>query len=105
MEKLKFVQRFGSGAKLGLVAACGLALMAGPVVAQFGGQYGGRGGGGFFDLFGPGQRYGGSGERPQDFSKAPAARKLDREPPTSILVFGDSMADWLAYGLEDAAGD
>ena len=109
MAKRQFVQRFGSSAKwgaaLGLVAACSLALMTVPVVAQFGGQFGGRGGGGFFDLFGPGPRYGGPSERPQDFTKAPPARKLDKEPPTSVMVFGDSMADWLAYGLEDALGD
>jgi hypothetical protein len=106
MAKRQFVQRFGSGASLGIAALCGLALMTVPVVAQFGGQFGGggRGGGGFFDLFGPGPRYAPS-ERPQDFNKAPPARKLDKEPPTSVMVFGDSMADWLAYGLEDAAGD
>src|SRR6185437_15894777 len=27
------------------------------------------------------------------------------QPTTTILVFGDSMADWLAYGLEDALSD
>ena len=45
-------------------------------------------------------------EAPVDFSRAPAARKC-RNPPrtTNILVLGDSMADWLAYGLEDALSD
>jgi hypothetical protein len=44
---------------------------------------------------------------PVDSSRAPApARKADAPPPTSnVLVLGDSMADWLAYGLEDALGD
>lgn len=44
-------------------------------------------------------------ERPPDSSRAPQApaRKPDTPAPaTSILVMGDSMADWLAYGLEDA---
>jgi hypothetical protein len=44
-------------------------------------------------------------DRPPDFSRAPAAtpRKPDAPPvSTRILVLGDSMADWLAYGLEDA---
>jgi hypothetical protein len=109
MAKSQFVQRFGSGASLALVAVCGLALMTAPVVAQFGGQFGGRGGGGggsggFFDLFGPGPRYA-PREREQDFTKAPPARRLENQPATSVMVFGDSMADWLAYGLEDAAGD
>jgi hypothetical protein len=44
-------------------------------------------------------------EERTDFSRAPApARKPPDAPPptTTILVLGDSMADWLAYGLEDA---
>jgi uncharacterized protein len=40
-------------------------------------------------------------ERPVDHSRAPAPRKADTPPSIKILVFGDSMADWLAYGLED----
>ena len=35
----------------------------------------------------------------------PPARKSDAEPLTSVDVLGDSMADWLAYGLEQAAAD
>ena len=72
-------------------------------------------GGGFFDsLFGGGgrQRQDGreiSREAPTDYSRAPAARKDTKpdqpEPSTSIVVLGDGMADWLAYGLEDAFGD
>ena len=44
-------------------------------------------------------------EREQDFTKAPPPRKLENQPATSVMVFGNSMADWLAYGLEDALGD
>jgi hypothetical protein len=76
--------------------------------------------GGFFDsLFGgPSQRRdvfeepdrpsyqgGGSGG---DSSRAPSPRKAEKgeaPPTTSIVVVGDSMADWLAYGLEEAFGD
>src|SRR6267154_6698770 len=37
-------------------------------------------------------------------SKAPPpTRKADSAPLTSVVVVGDSMADWLAYGLEQAA--
>jgi uncharacterized protein len=39
-------------------------------------------------------------------AKAPSpARKADAAPLTSVVVLGDSMADWLAYGLEQAAAD
>ncbi len=38
--------------------------------------------------------------------KAPAPqRKSDSAPLTSVVVVGDSMADWLAYGLEQAASE
>ena len=37
-----------------------------------------------------------------DYSKAPPAKKSDTSPTTHIVVMGDAMADWLAYGLEDA---
>jgi hypothetical protein len=44
-----------------------------------------------------------------DYSKAPAPKKLDPKAEsavtTPILVLGDSMADWLAYGLELAYAD
>jgi len=35
----------------------------------------------------------------------PPAHKSDAAPLTSVVVLGDSMADWLAYGLEQAAAD
>jgi hypothetical protein len=38
----------------------------------------------------------------QDFSRAPAPDKRDTVPERNVLVLGDGMADWLAYGLEDA---
>lgn len=41
-------------------------------------------------------------ERAVDFSKAPAPKKSDTQPERNVVVLGDSMADWLAYGLEDA---
>ena len=37
-----------------------------------------------------------------DYSKAPPPKKSDTSPTTRIVVMGDAMADWLAYGLEDA---
>src|ERR1700730_8333530 len=41
----------------------------------------------------------------EDFSKAPPPEKRETVPERHILVLGDAMADWLAYGLEDAYAD
>src|SRR5215213_1785295 len=42
-------------------------------------------------------------EAPADYSRAPAApRKQDAAVTTPVVVMGDAMADWLAYGLEEA---
>lgn len=64
-----------------------------------------RGGGGFFspfgDSFGPAQQ----APRPVDSSRAPAAAKRDAPAERNVLVLGDAMADWLAYGLEDALSE
>jgi hypothetical protein len=38
----------------------------------------------------------------EDFSKAPPPEKRETVPERRMLVLGDAMADWLAYGLEDA---
>lgn len=39
----------------------------------------------------------------EDYSRAPSPEKRDAAPAErNVLVLGDSMADWLAYGLEDA---
>jgi len=47
-------------------------------------------------------------ERPQppaDYSKAPPAKKPEVPPTASVVVMGDALADWLAYGLEEAFAD
>ncbi len=73
-----------------------------------------RGGGFFQQMFGPfnAPRYDRQYEQqnaPQhvDHSRAPSAPKPDKDvtPTTTIVVMGDGMADWLAYGLEDAFSD
>lgn len=50
----------------------------------------------------PAQGYGERRSQPDaDYSKAPApTKKPDAPAQMNVLVFGDSMADWLAYGLE-----
>jgi hypothetical protein len=69
---------------------------------------------GFFDfLFGPSDRgnYGPPVERaprpvaPVESSRAPPPRKSDTTPTVTVMVMGDGLADWLAYGLEDAFSD
>ena len=89
--------------------------IAGPASAQFFnfGGFGGHrqqrpaprnGGGGWFggDFFAPFQQPAPAERRAQDFSRAPAPAKRDTVPERNVLVLGDAMADWLAYGLEDA---
>ena len=39
-----------------------------------------------------------------DYSKAPPPRKLEK-PATMVVVVGDSMADWLGYGLDENYAD
>jgi len=72
-----------------------------------------RSGGFFQQLFGPFNapryepRYQQSAPQHVDHSRAPSAPKPDKNvtPTTTIVVMGDGMADWLAYGLEDAFSD
>ncbi|WP_407176929.1 DUF459 domain-containing protein [Bradyrhizobium sp. STM 3562] len=67
----------------------------------FGGGWFGGGGGDFFAPFRPAPEP--APKRVyQDFSKAPPPEKRDTVPERNVLVLGDAMADWLAYGLEDA---
>jgi uncharacterized protein len=114
----------GSGLLTALAMALGVLLgIVGPSSAQFlnfGGfqqrpqlQRGGGFGGGWFGngMFEPFQQ---QAPQPrwdrrqtlppvrQDFSKAPPPEKRETVPQRHILVLGDAMADWLAYGLEDA---
>jgi uncharacterized protein len=114
-----------SGPLIALAIAIGMVLgIVGPSSAQFfnfGGfqqrpqpQRGGGGfGGGWFgnDMFEPFQqpapqpRWDRRQTPPpvrEDFSKAPPPEKRDTVPERQILVLGDAMADWLAYGLEEA---
>ena len=38
----------------------------------------------------------------EDYSRAPASERRDSTAERNVLVLGDSMADWLGYGLDDA---
>jgi hypothetical protein len=69
--------------------------------------------GGFFDqLFGGGRAMPSyetnrvpQSEAAPSSVRPPAAKKSETTPTLTVTVFGDSMADWLAYGLEDAFED
>src|SRR5450432_265470 len=108
-----------SGPLIVLTVAIALLVgIAGPASAQFFnfGNFGSpprpsqpvpRSGGGWFgnDLFAPFQQQAPKRQAREDFSKAPPPEKRDAAAPPperNILVLGDAMADWLAYGLEDA---
>jgi hypothetical protein len=111
-----------SGTLIALAVAMALLVgIVGPAAAQFFnfGDFGGqrqqpqRGGGGWFgnDLFAPFQQRVPQQQVPwrqaprrimEDFSKAPPPEKRETVPARNVLVLGDAMADWLAYGLEDA---
>jgi uncharacterized protein len=120
-KKISFLRVF---TETGPLVALAVAIMllggiVGPASAQFfnfpnfggpprppprSGGYGG--GGGWFgggDLFAPFQQQ--APKRPvENYSKAPPPEKRDPAivPERNVVVLGDAMADWLAYGLEDA---
>src|SRR4051794_36804750 len=120
--KISFLRIFTeSGPLVALTVAIALLVgVAGPASAQFFnfGNFGApprppqqipqqRGGSGWFgnDLFAPFRQEAPRRQVREDFSKAPPPEKRDASAPLperNILVLGDAMADWLAYGLEDA---
>jgi len=113
MSKLKSILKLLNEPGLLVVLAVTIAMLVGivgPASAQFfnfGPFYSSprpvpRGGGGWFgnDFFAPFQPQ--QPKKVQDFSKAPPPEKRDNAPERYVVVLGDGMADWLAYGLEDA---
>ena len=110
------------GPLIALATAVGLLFgIAGPASAQFfmfGNQQPQQqrpqerpqqrgGGGGWFsgpdNFFSPFQQQQPQAQkRREDYSRAPSPEKRDTAPERNVLVLGDAMADWLAYGLEDA---
>jgi hypothetical protein len=95
----------------------GLSALAGTAQAQFFGDRYYNNDGGYYgnsqryqqqqqprdDFFG--DRFIRPAPPPADYSKAPPPRKLENPPSTSIVVIGDSLADWLAYGLDETYSD
>jgi uncharacterized protein len=110
-EKRSFLRLFTERGPLVAFAVAFVIGVAAPASAQFF-NFGGpprpqpqpsqRGPGGWFggDLFAPFQQ---QAPRPvENYSKAPPPPKRDAVAEHNVLVLGDAMADWLAYGLEDA---
>jgi hypothetical protein len=112
-----FLRRIAAAVLIGAleltaVAAVGFALDTGAYAQRYR-----RSGPGFFEsLFGPSNdRDYGPVERapkpvaPAESSRAPPPRKSDTKsdttPTITVMVMGDELADWLAYGLEDAFSD
>jgi hypothetical protein len=113
-KKKSFLRLFTETGPLVAFAVAFLIGVAAPASAQFfnfGGpprlqpqpQPGLQRGPGWFggDLFAPFQQ-----QAPnrviENYSKAPPPQKHDTVAERNVLVLGDAMADWLAYGLEDA---
>jgi hypothetical protein len=118
-KKNSFLRLFTETGPLVALAVAIMLLVgiAGPASAQFFnfGGFGGpsrpqprsSGGGGWFggDLFAPFQQP--APRRPvpvENYSRAPPPEKHENQnpPERNVVVLGDAMADWLAYGLEDA---
>ena len=129
LDKLKKLRVFAErGPLIALAIATGMVLgIVGPSSAQFfnfGGFQqqqqqqqpqrggGGWGGGWFGNGFDPFQQQAPQPPRwdrrqtpppvREDFSRAPPPGKRETVAERHILVLGDAMADWLAYGLEEA---
>lgn len=92
------------------VVAGALALPAGAQAQFFGGGWGYQRpyraappSGGFFSFpfFGRPRGY----APPAESYRAPPPRKPETPPSSTVIVVGDSMADWLAYGLEEIYAD
>jgi hypothetical protein len=43
--------------------------------------------------------------QPVESTKAPSPKKQETPPTSTVVVIGDSLADWLGYGLEEAFAD
>ena len=72
--------------------------------SPFWGGGGGGGGGGFYDPYNPfyprPQQ-----QQPVESVRPPPPRKVETPPTETVIVIGDSLADWLAYGLEETFAD
>jgi hypothetical protein len=112
LRTLALVLMLGALEFAGVLAVSG--VFSTPADAQFFRERRVRPGGFFDQLFGGGRSvpYYETNRPPPPPSEAapssvrpPAPKKTDTTPTLTVTVFGDSMADWLAYGLEEAFED
>jgi hypothetical protein len=92
------------------LATAGFALSQ-PAAAQFHDFFRnpwGGGGGGYYQNPAPFNPYNPFYPRPQppaESIRPPAPHKVETPPAQTVVVIGDSLADWLGYGLEEALAD
>ena len=67
--------------------------------------FGGSDTGPGYGNYGPPERRSAPAAPPTESARPPPPRKTDTTPTTVVMVMGDGLADWLAYGLEDAFAD
>jgi hypothetical protein len=93
-----------------LAAIASVAVCAVPAAAQFhdffrGGFFGGGGGGGNYPSNPSYNPFYPRPQVPAESIKPPPPRKVETPPTQTVVVIGDSLAEWLAYGLEEAFAD
>src|SRR5271169_1086304 len=76
----------------------------------FGGPFwgGGRGGGYGYrpnNSYDPYNPFYPRQQQPVESVRPPAPRKVETPPTETVIVIGDSLAEWLAYGLEETFAD
>jgi uncharacterized protein len=78
----------------------------------FGGSFWGegRGGGGGYgyrpnNSYDPYNPFNQRQQQPAESVRPPAPRKVETPPTEMVIVVGDSLAEWLAYGLEETFAD
>ena len=105
---MAMVQRKRILAVAAAVVAAVLALPAGAQAQFFGGGWGYQpyrpappSNGFSFPFFSRPRSY----APPAESYRAPPPRKLENPPSSTVVVVGNSMADWLAYGLEEIYAD
>src|SRR5437762_13317831 len=114
----KIGRGFAIALRTAVAVLCASLLAGAPAAAQFWGGWGGWGRpqpapqpphripqpyNPFGNFFGPVPPSGTQRESPADYSHAPGPQKKpDSSAASTIAVVGDGMADWLAYGLEEA---
>ncbi len=107
MRKMAWLSSLGIAAAASVAVAA--AALPSPAHAQFfgddwgggGGYYGGRGFSNGFSFPFFRRPY----SPPAESYRAPPPHKRNTPPASTVVVIGDSMADWLAYGLEEIYAD